>query len=270
MVGDFLYGSIRTYSAFVSLSVLVGVLVIAFAAWRTGLSVWRIVLLALGIALTALVGAKLWGLVEENSFARLAWVNLVSGFRYPGALAGVLVGLVVWRRVLFPQVSVAALGDLIAPAMGFAEAVGRVGCFLSGCCFGRVSTLPWAICFPRNSPAYRFQGLHGLLSGDPARSLPVHPLQLYFLGLALGLGILCLRLQRHQRYDGQVLLVFVAVHEWGKFLLEFLRFPAAPDATVYLHAAALVAALFATAVLLHRRDTARLPAERVRLELGAP
>ncbi len=54
-----------------------------------------------------------------------------------------------------------ALADLIAPGVVLGVALGRVGCFLNGCCYGGISDLPWALCFPAGSPAYIDQGLRG-------------------------------------------------------------------------------------------------------------
>ena len=257
MWGEYLYGTIPTYRTFVFAAAVVGTLVVVFAARRVKLSAGRIVLFELGLATAAIVGAKLWGVIEEGSFDRLQWVNFFGGFRYPGALVGLLLATPLLCRTLFPGLSVAALADLVAPSIGFAETVGRMGCFLSGCCFGDVCDLPWAIRFPRDSPAYRFQGLQGLLSGNPASSLPVHPLQLYFAALGLALGIFLLWFQRRKSYDGQVILLFVAVHEWGKFGLEFLRAPIAPEGRLYLQLASLTLALLASAVLLARAPLRR-------------
>jgi phosphatidylglycerol---prolipoprotein diacylglyceryl transferase len=257
MWGEHLYGSIPTYRTFVLLSAVVGAAVVVVSARRVGLSAWRAFLLELGLGVAAVVGAKLWGVFEEGAYERLAWTNFIGGFRYPGALLGILVATPILCRTLFRGLPAAALGDLVAPSIGFAEVVGRMGCFLSGCCFGDVCDLPWAVRFPRDSPAFRFQGLQGLLSGSPATSLPVHPLQLYFALLALGIGVYLLWFQRRKSYDGQVLLLFVALHEWGKFLLEFLRAPVSAQAGFYLQVASLTLALLATGVLL-----VRLPAGR--------
>jgi phosphatidylglycerol:prolipoprotein diacylglycerol transferase len=250
MWGEHLYGSIQTYRTFVLLAAVVGAVGMTLAAPRAGLPRPRVLLFCIGLALSAIAGAKLWGLVEENAFERVALANLFGGFRYPGALCGVVVGVVVFGKLLLPQTSLAAVADLVAPWLGFCEVIGRTGCFLAGCCFGKVCDLPWAVRFPPGSPAFRYQGIHGMLSGDPAASLPVHPLQIYFALVALGLGVFLWRFQRRKAYDGQLILLFVAGHEWAKFLLEFLRFPAAPIGGWSLQAASLVVATLATATLL--------------------
>jgi phosphatidylglycerol:prolipoprotein diacylglycerol transferase len=191
-------------------------------------------------------------LTEQHAFAYVTWGNLFDGFRYPGALAGLLVTLPVLRRWLLSTISLGAVGDWLAPAMGFAEGVGRIGCFVAGCCFGVVSDLPWAVRFPPGSPAALFHVAQGWSTSETAPSLPVHPLQLYFAILALGLGGFCLWFRSHKRRDGDVLVAFIAIHEVGKFLLEFLRAPVAPEAGFYLRAASLAFALPALSIVSAR------------------
>ena len=65
--------------------------------------------------------------------------------------------------------------DVIAPSVMLGLAIGRIGCFLNGCCFGGVSDVPWAVSFPQTSPAFQRQlsqgqiDLHGLLLRDPQK-----------------------------------------------------------------------------------------------------
>jgi phosphatidylglycerol:prolipoprotein diacylglycerol transferase len=168
------------------------------------------------------LGGRLYMLAETGGPWTLGAL-VAPGYRHPGAIAALLIALPVMRRVLLPGVSLGLLGDCIAPAIAFASVVMRVGCFGIGCCFGAVSGLPWALRFPPDSLPSDTHARLGLLPSSHVESLAVHPLQLYFLALSLGVGFVCLWLMRHKRYDGQVLLWFLALHESGKFLLEFLR-----------------------------------------------
>jgi phosphatidylglycerol---prolipoprotein diacylglyceryl transferase len=259
--GPYLFGSVSTYSTFVLASAVVGMLVVMVCARGAGIPTWRILLLECGLAVAALTGAKLWGVIEDRAFSRLAWTTLIGEFRYPGALAGLLLAVPLLARVCVPGTSIAALADLVAPSIGFAEVVGRMGCFLHGCCFGVVTTVPWAVRFPPDSPAARFHAVQQMLPGGSPSSLPVHPLQLYFAALSGGIGAFLLWFGPRKSYDGQLILLFVALHEWGKVLLEFLRAPVAGAAGAYLQLGSLVLALLATSALVGRRIAlARRPA----------
>lgn len=96
------------------------------------------------------------------------------------------------------------VADLCAPWIAFGLALTRVGCFLNGCCFGKVSSAPWAVSFPVGSPSWQAQHDAHLIA-DGAAALPVHPTQIYLalLNFATFL-ILYLAVKPRKRFDGQV------------------------------------------------------------------
>jgi phosphatidylglycerol:prolipoprotein diacylglycerol transferase len=102
------------------------------------------------------------------------------------------------------------MGDVVAPGVALGYAIGRVGCFLNGCCYGGPTDLPWACRF--HDPP-----ITGPLTP------PSHPTQIYASIINLGVFYLLLRIFRRQRVTGQVLwsyIVFYAVYRFG---IEFLR-----------------------------------------------
>ena len=120
-----------------------------------------------------------------------------------------------------------ALADCIAPGLLVGLALGRVGCFLNGCCYGGECSLPWAVTFPPESPPWFDQVQRGLLpnlSPDVVgRSLPVHPAQLY---AALDAGILAwlaISFTPLARRDGQVFALILTIHPISRILLEMIR-----------------------------------------------
>src|SRR5207342_424049 len=68
--------------------------------------------------------------------------------------------IVIWRQ----RVPIVATLAAASPGLALGHAIGRVGCFLVGDDYGRPSTLPWAVAFPK---------------GLPPTDVPVHPTQLY-------------------------------------------------------------------------------------------
>ncbi len=106
------------------------------------------------VGVAALVGAR----------ALFALLHGGGGF-WTGGLAsigGIAAGLAAaWMVARIAHASAAALLDVIVPAGLLALAIGRIGCFLGGCCYGSPTPLPWGVVFPEVGP--------------PAR----HPLQLY-------------------------------------------------------------------------------------------
>jgi phosphatidylglycerol:prolipoprotein diacylglycerol transferase len=106
------------------------------------------------------------------------------------------------------------MADLAAPWIAFGLALTRIGCFLNGCCYGKVSSVPWAVKFPVGSAVHEAQREAHLIAAGAA-PLPVHPAQLYLAALnLLTFFLLYFWLQPRKRFDGQLfawLLIFKGV-----------------------------------------------------------
>ena len=152
-----------------------------------------------------------------------AWAMFWQGglAYYGGFVAASVTAWYVLRRDRFPFWKAADMAGMVLPlGLGF----GRMGCLLGGCCFGRVTDVPWALVFPPNSAASQAQFERSLLPLPSEPSLPVHPTQLYeSLGsLVLAFGLV-LWLHGRKRYDGQVFLCFVVGYAVLRFVLEVWR-----------------------------------------------
>jgi phosphatidylglycerol:prolipoprotein diacylglycerol transferase len=147
--------------------------------------------------------------------------GLARGVIFYGCILGGLVGsLIYWFRHPFPFWPMA---DAVAPALALGLALGRLGCWLNGCCYGAVSGRPWAVRFPAGSPAWVRHVDAGLIASSASCSLPVHPTQLYSAldGLIL-LGLLTLYYPRRRR-DGEVMGLLMVAYAVSRFLVESLR-----------------------------------------------
>ena len=194
--------------------------------------------------------ARLEGLDPRRSFQALLWIGLgvfatarahfvlthldlfssrplraiafwSGGIHAGGAIVGmVLFGPLVLRRF---QIPVARFADGFAPALGIGIAVARLGCFLQGCCFGKVCRWPWGIHFPADTYIHQFHSQQGLLPPGATETAPIHPLQLYFAGAGLLLTVAALWVHRRKRYDGQVGLITLLLYSAGSAVLEPFR-----------------------------------------------
>lgn len=198
-----------------------------------------------GIAVPAVVetldrlvsGGELW----------IGWAGMTSWAGFAGGFTASWLAVrrfrsITWRRFL----------DLSAAPLGLATCVARLGCFLAGCDFGRVSSVPWALRFPAGSPAWRAHVDAGWVPRTRAASLPVHPSQLYEAALGLALVGLALYLRRRGGLrPGGRFLVVVGAYAIGRFALELLRGDDArgglgPASTGQIFAVVMVAACAAT------------------------
>ncbi len=113
--------------------------------------------------------------------------------------------------------------DVVAPSLALGIAIGRLGCFLNGCCYGDACRLPWAIRFPRHSPAWEAEMARGLIPPDAPASLPIHPTQLYSTIDGLVILVLLSAYFPLRRRDGQVMGLMMLTYPLTRFLVEHLR-----------------------------------------------
>jgi phosphatidylglycerol:prolipoprotein diacylglycerol transferase len=202
-------------------------------------------------ALASIGGAKVYSLVEHGDLRASTLGGLMNpvvwhnGYRAPGGILAAIAAFPVVRRLLGKDVSLPTLADIVTPSIGPALVVVRIGCFLTGCCFGTTTDVRWAVRFPPDSRAYQEHLQLGLIAPGAPYSLPVHPLQLYLLLLSAVVTGVVIGLERRRHFaPGQIALLFLALHEAGKFLLEGLRAPENGFASPYLQPISLGLAAF--------------------------
>jgi phosphatidylglycerol---prolipoprotein diacylglyceryl transferase len=153
----------------------------------------------------------------------LAWAEFWNGglAYYGGLVAATIAGIVFLRREGFP---VGKGIDIVGAVLPLGIFFGRLGCFLGGCCFGLPTHARIGVSFPGGSPASYTQFESGLLRDKNLPSLAVHPTQLYeaFGCLLIAVWLLLIAHPR-KRFDGQVLLEFLASYALLRFGIEYLR-----------------------------------------------
>jgi phosphatidylglycerol:prolipoprotein diacylglycerol transferase len=154
------------------------------------------------VAGAALAGSRLLYVAVHGG----ALVGDAGGLSSMGGVAAVVIVLGVAARGSARRF--ADLADAFAPAGVVALAIGRLGCFLAGCCWGIPTDLPWGVVFPELGP--------------PAR----HPLQLYSAVLDAVLGSALLRMRRPPGVTAAYAAIGLG---GGRLMLEMLRDPAAAD-----------------------------------------
>lgn len=217
--------TLRAYPAALVLTVIVGTATSLVLARRVvRLSAGRLLLALATITLAGLAGARTHFLLVHPEFRALSlhvFAVWDGGLHAAGGIAAIVVAvpLLAWR-LRFPAWSFA---DALAPAASVSLAIYRVGCFLHGCCFGRHCAYPWCIAYPRTSYAFLLDANARLVPPDALASLPVHPLPLYYIGVAL--VILAFGLWRLPRrsFPGEVALVSLLLFSLSTMALEFLR-----------------------------------------------
>jgi len=201
-------------------------------ATRAGLSSDAALEALLATAIGALVGTRLFYLVTRTRFWEMSWAQLVDprqGTASWGVYLGGFIGLILyarWRR--HPVLTVTDAATSIAP---LGCAIGRWNCFIAGDDFGRVTTWAWSIRYPARSLPWVAHRSRGLVDSDSAWSLPVHPNQLVQSVTSFTVFVIVsLYWYRHRDQPGRTTALFLILYGTGRFLVEFLRDPAAGGA----------------------------------------
>jgi phosphatidylglycerol:prolipoprotein diacylglycerol transferase len=195
------------------------------------------VALALQVFLWGLVGARLFYVIEYRdqffppgrSFVQALpdVLNLAAGGLVVfGSLP--TAALAAWRFAARRGLPLLELADCVAPGLLVGLALGRIGCFLNGCCYGGPCDLPWAVQFPPQSPPWLDQAARGLIPATSAGSLPVHPAQLYAALDAGLLAALAVAFTPLARRPGEVFALVLTLHPISRLLLEAIRIDEPP------------------------------------------
>ncbi len=226
MIADEAGVPVRGYGAMLLAAAVCGTWLSIVRARRVGIDADTILSLATQVFLWGIIGARLFYVLQYHDRFFAAGKPLSQSLLDVVNVAGG--GLVVFGSL--PTAAIAAwffarsrgldiftLADAIAPGMLVGLAIGRVGCFLNGCCYGGPCDLPWAVSFPEGTEvAVKFPATSGA-------SVPVHPAQLYAAVDAAILAALAVAWTPFARRAGEVFAVVLTLHPISRMLLEAIR-----------------------------------------------
>jgi len=216
---------LHSYGLLLAVAFLLGIQLFLSRGVKRGLPEEKLSTLALILLVLSIVGGRgLYVLTHWADYAR----DPAGVFRiwegglmlYGGYFLAIAGGIAYARRANLPVWRVA---DAAAPSMALGIGIGRIGCFLNGCCFGLPTHLPWGVRFPSGSySTFAFPGE------------ALHPSQLYLAAAGGALFVALLRMDRRQHFDGWLFWTYVACDAVLRFGIDFTRYY---DSTSYLGAA---------------------------------
>ncbi|MFA6145762.1 MAG: prolipoprotein diacylglyceryl transferase family protein [Patescibacteria group bacterium] len=143
-IGDF---GILSYSFFVLLGLLVGILIYFHESKRQKSLDEKGIFIAIGALAGGALGAKIlqWIIHYKYIFSHISNLDVfLSGRTIVGGLIGGTIGSILTKKALKIKEK---RGNLFAPAAAMGIAIGRLGCFFRGCCYGKETFLPWGVNF---------------------------------------------------------------------------------------------------------------------------
>jgi phosphatidylglycerol:prolipoprotein diacylglycerol transferase len=210
--------TLHSYGVLLAAAVLLGTWLASKRAVKAGLDGDKVWNLCIYIVLSALLVAKIWLVAADwkrysaNPGAIFSLETLQSGgVFYGGFLGGLLVAIWGARKWKMPMLR---LLDVLSPSLMLGAAIGRLGCFSAGCCYGRESHAAWAVIFTDEYASRMF--------GTPL-GVPLHPAQLYNLLAAAAIFGFLLWLSGRQKFGGQVFAAMIALYGATRFVTEYYR-----------------------------------------------
>jgi phosphatidylglycerol:prolipoprotein diacylglycerol transferase len=132
-----------------------------------------------------------------------------SGFVFYGSFIFCIIGLFAFFR--FKKIVPAPVFDILAVCTALLHAFGKIGCFLAGCCHGKICTTAIGVIY------------HNPLSQAQPLDTPLYPVQLIDATILLAAAAFLFWYRSYKKFDGELMLGYVFIYATARFFTEFLR-----------------------------------------------
>jgi phosphatidylglycerol:prolipoprotein diacylglycerol transferase len=174
--------------------------------------------LGIVVVLCGIIGAKILYILVDLTYYRahpqeiFSLGTLQAGGVFSGGLIAALVAAIWYVRA--NRMPALATCDAFAPGLALGHAIGRIGCFAAGCCWGKPTQSVWGVTF--HNP------LANAWVGTPL-GVKLEPTQLFESAVELANFFLLTWLLKRKRFDGQVIGAYLFLYGFARYFLEFLR-----------------------------------------------
>jgi len=205
--------TVYSFGTLLAIAFIAGIYVTRLEMTKRGLDPDLAYDLVLGVAVCALIGARLFYVAGHWSDFYAANPGEImriwnGGLVFYGGLLGGALGL--FGVAKYRKLNVMRVADCVAAPLALGSAIGRIGCFLNGCCYGIAAKAPLGLHFPGNG----YEGTY-------------YPTQLVEMvwGFAM-FGVIYFWLEKKVDFktDGSVFLIYLTLYGFGRFFVEFARF----------------------------------------------
>jgi phosphatidylglycerol:prolipoprotein diacylglycerol transferase len=170
---------------------------------------------------SGIIGAKLLHVLERADYYLQHPAEIFSGggFAIYGGVLGATLGIWIYIKLSRRHLKNQHFGfyiDLVTPGIILAQAIGRIGCTINGCCYGKPAPdwLPWSVAYTHPNHA---------LQGTPV-NIPLHPTQVYEIIFCLaGFAILLKIRGQLEAMEGALFLVYLILYSAWRFGVGYLR-----------------------------------------------
>jgi len=198
--------TLYSYGLLVAVAFILATILIVRDARRYGLSSDAVFDCVIFMFAGGIIGARVlfvalnWRHFSDNILGVLKIYE--GGLAFQGALIGGAIAVV--TVCVIKRLPIRKVGDLLAPYIALGQSIGRIGCFLNGCCYGKVISSGVGITFP----------------GETLMRIPV---QIYS-SLALFLIFVILLASRKKRhFSGAIFSGYLILYGIFRFFMDFIR-----------------------------------------------
>lgn len=196
--------TVFSYGFMLVIAFLVSAFLMKEQAKKEGIDPETVFNLSFNVFVFGVIGARLFYIIENAGFYLrnpIEIIRLQSGGLswFGGLFAGVIFAVIYLKK---KKISLCKILDLAAPFLALGEAIGRIGCLLNGCCYGKVSNFGL------------FFDVHGQT---------LIPTQIYSSILLLAIFVILRRSQDKPHLQGQIFYSYLLLYSIKRFSIEFLR-----------------------------------------------
>lgn len=211
-----LFGSelaIHSYGLMIAIGILVGFLITLRMTKRYGVDTDKLSNLFLWVILAAFVGGKFFFLLEDTDryLSDPAMLKRVmgGGFVFYGSVIFAIPTIIWWLRR--NKVPAHPFFDVLAFVGPVVHSFGRIGCFLAGCCHGKVCDTWMGVVYTREDSL-----------ADPLNT-PLYPTQFFDIAVNIVIILTLLIFRKKQQFKGQLFLIYLIMYGVGRSIVELYR-----------------------------------------------
>ena len=217
--------TIYWYGIFVSLGFVVAYLVMHWKAGKMDIPQHKVSDLCFAAMIGGILGARVFYVILNYGEYASNPIEIIridhGGLVFYGGFFGAMIALVWLIKKL--GLSFWAVADLFALALPLGQSIGRIGCLINGCCFGRPSTSWFSYQYPADSAIWITQVHKHQIAQHAKECLPVLPVQLFQSGINLVIWGILLFMAPKVKHQGQLFSFYLILYSVGRFFNEFNR-----------------------------------------------
>jgi len=198
--------TLYSYGLCVALGFLISTIFILRDAAKSDLKQSDVVDCLIMVLISGLIGGRLlYVFLNAEYYAQFPLRILMfyeGGLAFQGALAAAVISGVVFTRI--KKLSFRKIADLIVPYIALGQAIGRIGCFLNGCCYGKIVEHGFAVTFP----------------GEAVTRMPV---QIYSSLFLFVFFLILMKIRKKHFFDGCVFASYLMIYGVFRFFMDLLR-----------------------------------------------